>query len=116
MTTGTTFRVNDDSCAQARPERASASIAVANPLWIRFPDAASWCLVVAVAGSYVTACHGRIARDTDDVDPSVNPPRMCTACELAWMRRQRIERGLAELVRNAPAMTLIEFDQLEDGQ
>jgi len=65
-------------------------------LWTRHPAATSWCLVVAVHSSVVSACRGRFSI-FDHAEWSERPPHAerCDFCQGVAIDKRL--RGLAEL-------------------
>jgi hypothetical protein len=110
--------------------------AVSAPIWVRHRASLFWCVAAEFEASIVTLCRGRFDAGEDyAVDTEPEPNTRCRRCDLELMRRKLrattastergapfddpqgmldVERGLAELVRNAPEPTRIEFDQLEE--
>lgn len=78
--------------------------AISTPDWRKHAIDPRWHLGGEAGGSFVTRCNGRWAID-ETIATIERPPYLerCDACERSRIDVVRIEAGLAELERNAPA-------------
>lgn len=94
-------------------ERALARIAV----WCRHEPASTFCDVIAISdGRASTACNGSWPAN-DEVEISDDPPleKRCDRCVRRHVDRKFVERGLRELVANAPIDARFDVGQLDDA-